>query len=67
MEIKIPVLPCATKEYPTPALRPVNSILENRQLKRERLNIMPDWQDDLDIFIDTYGERLLKGEEESGD
>ena len=67
MEIKIPVLPCATKEYPTPAVRPVNSILENRQLKRERLNIMPDWQEDLEIFIDTYGERLLKGEEETGD
>jgi len=65
MEIKIPVLPCATKEYPTPAVRPVNSILENRQLKRERLNIMPNWQNDLDIFIDTYGKRLLKGEEET--
>jgi dTDP-4-dehydrorhamnose reductase len=59
MEIKIPVLPCATKEYPTPAIRPVNSILENRQLKSEGLNIMPNWQKDLDIFIDKYGEKLL--------
>jgi len=61
MEIKIPVLSCATKEYPTPAIRPVNSILENRQLKSEGLNIMPNWQKDLDIFIDKYGEQLLKG------
>jgi dTDP-4-dehydrorhamnose reductase len=65
MEVKIPVFPCATKEYPAPAIRPVNSILENRQLKRERLNIIPNWQKDLDIFIDNYGEKLLKGEEET--
>ena len=63
IEIKIPVLSCTTKEYPTPAIRPVNSILENRQLKSEGLNIMPNWQKDLDIFIDKYGEQLLKGEE----
>jgi hypothetical protein len=25
---------------------------------------MPNWQKDLDIFIDKYGETLLKGEEE---
>lgn len=65
MEIKTPVLPCATKDCPTPAMRPLNSILENRQLKRERVNIMPSWQKDLDIFIDTYGESLLKGKEET--
>lgn len=65
MEITIPVLPCTSEEYPTPAIRPLNSILENRQLKVEGLNIMPHWQKDLDIFIDKYGEMLLKGEEES--
>lgn len=65
MEIKTPVLPCSSEEYPTPAKRPANSILENRQLKIEGLNIMPNWQKDLDIFIDKYGERLLKGGKES--
>ena len=65
MEITIPVLSCSSEKYPTPAIRPLNSILENRQLKIEGLNIMPNWQKDLDIFIDTYGEMLLKGEEES--
>ena len=65
MEIKIPVLPCTSEKYPTPAIRPLNSILENRQLKIEGLNSMPHWQKDLDIFIDKYGDMLLKGEEES--
>ena len=65
MEITIPVLSCSSEKYPTPAIRPLNSILENRQLKIEGLNIMPNWQKDLDIFIDNYGEMLLKGEEES--
>ena len=64
MDIKIPVFPCATKDYPTPAIRPLNSILENRQLKSEGLNIMPNWQKDLDIFLDKYGEQLLRGEKE---
>jgi len=62
MEMKIPVLPCATKDYPTPATRPASSILENRQLKTERLNIMPDWQKDIETFVDSYGKRLLRGE-----
>ena len=63
MEMQTPVIPCSSREYPSPATRPVNSILENRQLKVEGVNIMHHWQRDLDIFIDTYGERLLKGEE----
>ena len=63
MGIKTPAFPCTTKEFPTPAIRPVNSILENRQLKSEGLNIMPDWKKDIDIFVDKYGKQLLKGEE----
>lgn len=60
MEIKTPVLPCSSKECPQPAPRPVNSILENRQLKIEGINIMPEWKKDLDFFIEKYGDRLIK-------
>jgi dTDP-4-dehydrorhamnose reductase len=65
MDIKIPVLPSTSDEYSTPAKRPANSILENRQLKTEGLNIMPSWQKDLDTFLDTYGEMLVKDAERS--
>lgn len=65
MDIKIPLVPCTSDEYPTPAKRPANSILENRQLKTEGLNIMPGWQRDLDTFLDTYGETLLRDAEGS--
>jgi dTDP-4-dehydrorhamnose reductase len=65
MEIKTPVTPISSKDFPGPAIRPTNSILENRQLKSEGLNIMPDWQKDLDVFIEKFAEELLKEAEES--
>jgi len=58
--ITVPVSPVTSEEYPSPTIRPMNSILENRQLKIEGLNTMPDWKKDLDLFIDKYGEQLLK-------
>ena len=59
MGVKHAVVPCTTDEYPTPALRPKNSILENRRLKEMGLNIMVPWQDDLDQFISEYKEQLI--------
>lgn len=43
--------PCTTAEYPTPALRPKNSILENHRLKAQGINLMRFWQNDLEEFI----------------
>jgi dTDP-4-dehydrorhamnose reductase len=59
MEIKTRVTPCSSNEYPTPATRPMNSILENRQLKMEGLNLIPHWRRDLDNFLDKYSAGLL--------
>jgi len=55
-----PIRPCATSDYPTPAARPRNSILENRRLKEAGLNLMRPWQEDVDEFVDVFREELLK-------
>lgn len=61
-KIKVPhvVVPCASEEYSTAAIRPKNSILENRHLKAKNINIMIPWQDDLDRFIAGFREPLIQ-------
>jgi dTDP-4-dehydrorhamnose reductase len=54
------VRPCPTSDYPTPAVRPKNSILENRHLQEEGLNVMRLWQEDVDEFVAVFGEELLE-------
>ena len=59
MEVPDAVVPCSTAEYPTPAARPANSILENRRLKEAGQNIMADWRDDLAQFVCLFRDRLM--------
>jgi dTDP-4-dehydrorhamnose reductase len=42
-----------------PLKMPLNAILENRFLKKQGINIMEDWDKDLDRFIDLHGEDLI--------
>ena len=60
-EMKVPgaLVPCTTSDYPTPARRPANSILENQRLKDEGLNIMQDWRADLIQFVRKFKDHLL--------
>lgn len=51
--------PCTTADYPTPAHRPANSILENCRLKEAGINCMADWRDDVRLFAERYRDRLL--------
>ncbi len=60
MSVPHALVPCVTKDYPTPALRPRNTILENRRLKERGINLMPRWQEDLDQFISMFGVRLIR-------
>jgi dTDP-4-dehydrorhamnose reductase len=59
MGVDVPLAPITTAEYPTPAVRPKNSILENRRLKEAGLNVMRPWQEDLEAFVRLYREELL--------
>jgi dTDP-4-dehydrorhamnose reductase len=60
MDVPHRVEPCTTADYPTPARRPGNSILENARLKAEGLNCMRDWRADVAEFSDQYRDRLIR-------
>jgi dTDP-4-dehydrorhamnose reductase len=59
MDVPHQVVPITTAEYPTPARRPANSILENVRLKELGINVMADWKADVTEFANTHRARLL--------
>lgn len=60
MKLDCEVRPCTTADYPTPTVRPANSILENAALKKMDLNRMRDWREDLKEYAQRYREALLR-------
>ncbi|MBT3258216.1 MAG: dTDP-4-dehydrorhamnose reductase [Deltaproteobacteria bacterium] len=60
MEVSNAFAPCTTRDYPTSAERPSNSILENQRLKDEGLNIMRHWRADLIQFVNLFKDRLIE-------
>ena len=59
MDVPYKIVPCASEEYPTPARRPKNSILENAHAKQLGLNVFNDWKEDLTRFVSTQKEMLM--------
>ncbi len=59
MEIEHRISPCASVDYPTPATRPKNAILENSRLKTAGIHIMKDWRQDVSQFVSEYSDQLL--------
>jgi len=65
MGVRHKVMPCTTQEYPTPAVRPANCILENRRLKELGLNLMEEWRSDVTQFVAKFRERLINEAEDA--
>lgn len=59
LRVPCPIIPCATLDYPLPAVRPACSILENKRLTAEHVNHMRHWKQDLEEFLSLYGNKLL--------
>jgi dTDP-4-dehydrorhamnose reductase len=45
--LKTPIKPIPSSDYPTPARRPRNSVLDNSRLKKDFGIALPDWRDGL--------------------
>jgi dTDP-4-dehydrorhamnose reductase len=60
MNVSQNIIPCTTEEYPTTAVRPMNSILENLKLKEKGMNIMTHWKFDVNEFVSNFRKVLLK-------
>lgn len=50
----------APDDTPAQVELPLNGILENRRLKKQNIHVMVDWRDDLEMFLNAYGESLLQ-------
>ncbi|MBF0228118.1 MAG: dTDP-4-dehydrorhamnose reductase [Desulfamplus sp.] len=59
IEVSANIVPCTTSDYPLPAKRPANSILENARLKRGENNRMTGWRYGVDHFTARFGQQLI--------
>jgi len=60
LKVKVSLEPASLSDYQQRAKRPKNCILENRLLKKQGNNIMRPWDEDVDAFLDQYGQSLVK-------
>lgn len=56
--MKLEIMSCITEDYPTPARRPKNSVLDNWMLRCQGLDFMPDWKQSFHKFWDKHGTDL---------
>jgi dTDP-4-dehydrorhamnose reductase len=60
LNLRVSLAPCSLSECRRKAKRPANCILENRILKKQGINVMEGWKEDLDVFLDRFGDDLIK-------
>ena len=54
--LSVRLLPAATSDFPAKVQRPAFSVLAKRELERRSLDVMPDWTEALDEFLQEIGE-----------
>lgn len=54
------VVACSMRDFPQRAKRPVNCLLENKNLKEQGINVMRPWKEDLELFLDKFGAQLME-------
>jgi dTDP-4-dehydrorhamnose reductase len=59
LKLKKKVEACGFDELKRAADRPMNCILENRMLKQQGINIMPDWKEALTAFLSQFGKKIV--------
>ncbi len=57
--LKASLEPCRVGDFQAPARRPLNCILENRLLRKQGINLMRHWRQDLDRFLEAHGADLM--------
>jgi dTDP-4-dehydrorhamnose reductase len=60
LKLKVSLEPISLADYPQVAKRPVNCILENRLLKKQGLNLMQEWEQDVKTYLHQFGSELVK-------
>lgn len=59
--IKATLEPCEMKDLGGfLATRPANCLLEIRHLRKQGINVMINWKEDLETFLETSGEELIR-------
>lgn len=58
--LKASVEKCRLSDLKFAARRPLNCVLENRLLKKQGINVMNDWKEDLAAFLEKFGSQLIK-------
>jgi len=60
LRLKAPIEPCSLTALSDGHLLPVNCVLENRLSKKQGVNIMANWEKDLDTFLEQFGDQLIR-------
>ncbi|MFO7738886.1 MAG: dTDP-4-dehydrorhamnose reductase [Desulfatiglandaceae bacterium] len=59
LDLKVSIVPSGLKDLDPSVSEPVNCLLENRLLKKQGINLMLNWKEDMDAFLDECGKALI--------